>query len=146
MTARELSALAVRFKALQREGIVIITAVLAPHAPEVLRPKYRNVAEKAALALSIFAAHILVLHIVEVVFLVAMSTEALTGRTNRLAVCSSFHVPPIRIEAVLAGLTNAHLVRLKLGLAHHATAVIRADNLLILEVRLDMSSCLPADY
>ena len=142
MATRELGALAIRFKALQRDRVVVITAVFATHTPEVLRAKDWNIAEKAALAFSIFAAHILIVNIIEVVFLIAMATEALTGRTDCLAVCSSLHVTPINIEAVLAGFTYTRLIRLKLSFTHHSTAVICADNLFILEVRLDMSGCL----
>ena len=146
MATIELSTLATRFKALSRDRVMEMTAVLAPHAPKVLRAKHWNIAEKTALALSIFAAYFLIVNIIKVVFLVAMATEALAGRTNCLAVSSSFHVTPIDIEAVLAGLTNTCLIRLKLSFTHQTTAVICADNLLILKVRLDMSGCLSSDH
>ena len=75
-----------------------------------------------------------------------MTTEALTGRAYCLTISSSFHVTPVDIEAVLARLADTCLIRLKLSFTHHATAVIRADNLFILEVCLYMSSCLSTNH
>jgi len=110
--------------------------VLARHTSEVLRPKDWNVGEEPALALFVFAAHIFVLYVVEIVLFVAVAAEALTGGSNGLAVGARLHIAPIHIEAVLSLLAHTSLVRLELGLAHHLAAVVVANDSVVLQVGL----------
>ena len=96
------------------------------------------VGEHLALALLVLAVDFLVLDIVKVVLLEAMTAEALTGRSDRLAVLSSLHISPVYVETVLTLLTDSSFVGLELCFAHHLTTIVITDDSFILEIGLHM--------
>ena len=96
------------------------------------------VGEHLALALFVLAVDFLGLDIVKVVILEAMTAEALTGRSDRLAVLPCLHISPVDVETVLALLADASFVGLELCFAHHLATVVITDDSLILEIGLHM--------
>jgi len=102
----------------------------------------RDIAEQLAFAPFVFTTDVLVFNVVKVVFLVAMAAEALTSRSNGLAISTSLHVAPMRVKSVGALLANICLVFFEFLLAHHLSTIVGTDYLFVLEVSLDMLSCL----
>ena len=72
-----------------------------------------DIREEFTLANLVFTVDILVLHVVEIVLLVAVSAETLTRGPNSFAIRASFHVSPVRVKSIFTFLTNLGLVLLE---------------------------------
>ena len=96
------------------------------------------VAEKFAFAFGGFTYYFLVLYSIKIMFFVPMATKALTRRSDSLTVSPSLHIAPICVQAVFARFSHFVFVGLKFGLAHHFSAIVVSNNILVLNIRLDV--------
>ena len=71
-----------------------------------------------------------------------MAAEALTSRPNSLAISTCLHVAPMSVKSVSTLLSNIFLVFFEFLLTHHLATIVGSDYLFVLEVCLDMLSCL----
>lgn len=97
-----------------------------------------DVAKHFAFALGSFTGDLLVLDRIKVVLFVAVTAKALTCWPNRLAVRSCFHVAPICVETIFARFPNLFLIGFKFGFAHHFSAIVMPNDILILNVGLNV--------
>ena len=97
-----------------------------------------DVAEKFAFAFGSFTGDFLVFDCIKVVFFVPVSTKALTCRAYGLTVRSSLHIAPICVQTVFARFSHLIFVGLKFFFAHHFSAIVMSNNILVLNIRLDV--------